>query len=525
MIRTHLKTLIAALVCATAFVRAEAKPNIVFILSDDQAWNGLSVRMHPDVPWSASDFVRTPNIARLAQQGMRFSAAYSPASVCSPTRISLQTGKSPAQLQWTKAAPTMTSADGYKLIPPTIRKQIPQEETTIAELLKTAGYATAHYGKWHIGGGGPGQHGYDEHDGDTGNGYAAPHKDPNPVDIFGMSRRAIAFMKKNHAAKKPFFIQLSYHALHYPQNALEATKREYQARGGRRNEKEITRGALAENLDTGVGMLMKALDELKAADNTYFIYMSDNGAGGGKGNGSFRGGKGGVWEGGIRVPLIIRGPSIQPNTFCHSRVVGYDFFPTFCQWAGVKRPLPKGVEGGSIVPLLAKGEGIVKRPREELVFHFPHYQSSDGPHTAILSGDLKLIRFYETGQLSLFNLAKDISERNDLSNQMPEKTDALRKRLDAYLKEVDARIPVPNPRYDPEKSPTVRRGQKRRLGTKERLSMFSILDQNQDGALSLVELNQLPSLLQSLDKNQDGKLSAQETASFLSQKRSLFRGK
>ncbi len=331
MIKIRHTLYLAALFFTTGYSAAATKleaaqPNIILVLSDDQSWNGLSTRMHPDLPWSASDFVRTPNIARLAKQGMRFSAAYAPASVCSPTRISLQTGKSPAQLHWTKAAPTVTAASGYKLIPPSIIKHISRDEITIAEMLGIAGYATAHYGKWHIGGGGPGLHGYDEHDGDTGNKDAAPHKDPNPVDIFGMSRRAIGFMKKNHAAKKPFFIQLSYHALHYSENALETTKKEYQARDGRRNEKEITRGALAENLDTGVGMLMKALDELKAADNTYFIYMSDNGAGGGKGNGSLRGGKGGVWEGGIRVPLIIRGPNIQPNTFCHSRVVGYDLY-------------------------------------------------------------------------------------------------------------------------------------------------------------------------------------------------------
>jgi len=182
--------------------------------------------------------------------------------------------------------------------------------------------------------------------------------------------------------------------------------------------------------------------------------MSDNGAGGGKGNGSLRGGKGGVWEGGIRVPLIIRGPNIKPNTFCHSRVVGYDLYPTFCQWSGVEAPLPKGVEGGSIVPLLAKGEGVVKRPREELVFHFPHYQSKDGPHTAILSGDLKLIQFYETGKVSLFNLGGDISESNDLAAKMPDKTRELSAKLNVYLKQVSARLPVANPQYDPNKPPT-----------------------------------------------------------------------
>jgi hypothetical protein len=145
------------------------KPNIVFMLSDDQAWNGLSVPMHPDVAGSKGEAFRTPNLEKLAAQGMRFSAAYAPSPVCSPTRISLQTGKSPAQLHWTKAAPAV---DGQKLIEPRLIKQLSTSEVTIAELLRGSGYATAHYGKWHIGGGGPAQHGYDESDGDTGNEHA-----------------------------------------------------------------------------------------------------------------------------------------------------------------------------------------------------------------------------------------------------------------------------------------------------------------------------------------------------------------
>ena len=144
MIKIRHMLYLAALFFTTGYSAAATKlevtqPNIIFVLSDDQAWNGLSTRMHPDLPWSASDFVRTPNIAQLAKQGMRFSAAYAPASVCSPTRISLQTGKSPAQLHWTKAAPTMTAASGYKLIPPTIHKHIAREEITIAEMLGIAG--------------------------------------------------------------------------------------------------------------------------------------------------------------------------------------------------------------------------------------------------------------------------------------------------------------------------------------------------------------------------------------------------
>jgi arylsulfatase A-like enzyme len=417
------------------------------MLSDDQAWSGLSVAMHPEVPASKGDIFHTPWLEKLAAQGMRFSAAYAPAPVCSPTRISLQTGKSPAQLHWTKAAPP---EEGRKLVEPYLVKNISSDQTTYAELLRKAGYATAHYGKWHISGGGPGQHGYDEHDGDTGNENAYQFTDPNPVDIFGMAERASAFMEKNAKAKRPFFIQLSWNALHAPENALQATTAKYANLSNVRNPKQAATSAITEDLDTGVGMVMQAIDRLNLADNTYVIYMSDNGAGGPK-RGGLRGGKGGVWEGGIRVPLIIRGPSVKPNSWCHTPVVGYDLFPTFCEWARIpSKSLPKGIEGGSIAPLLAKdGQGHVPRLREELVFHFPHYQSDDGPQSAILLGNLKLMKFYEDNRVALFDLSNDLGESNDLSSQRPSETARLRDRLENYLAAVGAQFPTPNPQYDP----------------------------------------------------------------------------
>ena len=189
MSHTVLTPVILLLVWLTAVRAADARterPNIVFMLSDDQGWNGLSVAMHPDVPASKSDVFHTPHLEQFASQGMRFSAAYAPAPVCSPTRISLLTGKSPAALHWTKAAPPET---GRKLTEPRLIKNVSPGETTFAELLRKAGYATAHYGKWHISGGGPGEHGYDEHDGDTGNESALRFTDPNPVDLFGMADR------------------------------------------------------------------------------------------------------------------------------------------------------------------------------------------------------------------------------------------------------------------------------------------------------------------------------------------------
>jgi arylsulfatase A-like enzyme len=442
---------------------ADSRPNIVFMMSDDQAWNGLSVPMHPDLDWSKSSIVETPHLEKLAAQGMRFTAAYAPASVCAPTRISLQTGKSPAAIHWTKASSSVTAADGYKMIGPRNVRQIDRKDTTIGELLRDAGYRTAHFGKWHINGGGPAAHGYDEGDGDIGNEYAFQYKDPNPADIFGMAKRATAFMEQSKVANKPFYIQMSWHALHAPQNALKTTLAKYAQRmNSSVDEKRVGNAAIAENLDTGVGMVLDAIDRLGLADTTFVIYMSDNGSGGGGGkgrrSGGLSGGKGSVWEGGIRSPFIIRGPGIPENSWCHERVVGYDLFPTYCEWAGItSSKLPPQIEGGSITNLLDDGEGMVKRPREEMVFHFPHYQSGDGPHSALFLGNYKLMKFYETDRLALFDVASDISEGNDLSTQQPQKVAALDKLLQQYLQQIDAQMAVPNPQYDPAKPPVSRK--------------------------------------------------------------------
>lgn len=449
-----------AAACGSLVAAADAarpRPNIVLMMADDQGWNGTSVAMHPDVPASRSSVIQTPRLERLAAQGMRFSNAYAPAPVCSPTRISLQTGKSPARLHWTKAAPP---EQGHKLLEPTLIKQISADEATIGELLEAAGYATAHYGKWHIAGGGPGRHGYDEHDGDTGNEQAYAFTDPNPVDLFGMARRAEAFMQKSRAAGKPFYVQLSWNALHASENALEATLAKYATlTGGSPTDKRTSTAAISEDLDTGVGMVLDAIDRLGLADDTIVIYTSDNGAGGGGTGGGRRGGgrdglgggKGSVWEGGIRVPFIVRGPGIPANSWCHVPIVGYDLLPTFCEWAGVPRAsLPKDLDGGSIARLVTDGgQERVTRARDEFVFHFPHYQTGHTPHSAIRVGDLKLLKFYEDESVKLFDLASDIGEQRDLAGQRPADAARLEERLEKHLAAVQAQFPTPNPRFDP----------------------------------------------------------------------------
>ena len=435
---------------------AERPPNFVIILSDDQDWNGLSVQMHPDLPNSKSDFYRTPNLEKFAAEAMRFSAGYAPAPVCSPTRISLLTGRSPAALHWTKAAPPEA---GRKLIEAENRKSVRTDETTLPEILKRAGYATAHYGKWHLSGGGPERHGYDESDGDTGNRDADRFTDPNPVDIFGMTERAAAFMEKQSKAGKPFFLQMSYHALHVPGNALKATRAIYDRLPPGKMHRDPARAAITTDLDTGVGKFLGHLARLGLSERTYVVYMGDNGGGGG-GRGDvrpLRAGKGGVWEGGIRVPFIVRGPGIKANSWCHQPVVGYDLFPTFCRLAGVRETLPAELEGGDLSHLFTGASAPVDRPRTDLVFHFPHYQG-DTPHSAIRRGDYKLLEFHETGERMLFDLKNDLAERHDLAKSKPDIAADLSNRLRTYLTAVGAAMPRPNPDYQAGNEPVRRKG-------------------------------------------------------------------
>lgn len=421
------------------------RPNIIFMMADDQGWGGTSVQMHPAVADSRSKIFRTPNLESLSNEGMRFSQAYAPASVCAPTRLSILNGQSPAANHWTKVASGLRSLRNPKMWPPEQVRRIDTKDVTFAELLQSSGYRTSHYGKWHIGGGGPGKHGFDEHDGDIGNEYAERFTDPNPVDIFGMCERAEKFMAESRDAGKPFYIQLSWHALHSPWNALKKTTDKYRNSRGRQSRF----AAITEDLDTGVGRILESVDKLDLRRNTWVIYTSDNGSGSSQ---VLAGGKGSLWEGGIRVPMIVRGPGVEANSWCHTPVVLSDMYPTFCEWAGVELPekAVEQVEGGSIVSLLNDPDkGQVSRARKELYFHFPNYQTSDGPHSAIIADEYKLVHFWETGDSRLFNLASDIQEKKDLAAEKKDLVADLEARLKKYLEDVDAHMAAPNPKYDP----------------------------------------------------------------------------
>ena len=452
---------VTTLLLSAACVGAD-RPNIVLMISDDQSWYGLSVQMHPDMPNAKSDLYQTPRLEELASQGMRFTDAYAPATVCSPTRLSLQTGMSPAKNHWTKAAPIAKESNNFPLLPVQHRKTITAEEVTIGEVLQAAGYRTAHYGKWHLAGGGPAEHGYHESDGETGNADADPLNDPeNPLDVIGMSARALDFMRRADEANAPFFVQISYYPLHVQQNASPETIARVEARPPGRIHSNVLIAAITEDLDTGVGVVMDGLDRLGLSDNTYLIYMGDNGHRPNDNNmpnnradnpAPLVGDKGNVSEGGIRVPFIIRGPGIEADSWSRVPMVGYDLFATYAEWAEIDSgDLPEGIEGGSIAPVLENGgTGEIERPVEGLVFHFPHYQVGS-PQSAIRLGDYKLIKYYEGNQTVLFDLSSDIGEKHNLAPRLPETAADLETRLDAYLASVNADIPVVNPHYDPAK--------------------------------------------------------------------------
>jgi arylsulfatase A len=467
-----LKTLLllaALLLVPLAALAAAAaqRPNFVFILGEGHGWSSTSVQMDDAVPESKSAFARTPNLERLAQSGMRFANFYAPSPRCTPSRVSLLTGKSPAQLHMTFVnegrRDSGTNPNG-RVITPSASTELPASETTIAELLKGAGYATAHFGKWHVGRTGPSRHGFDESDGPTNNGGPEDVANPHPKQLYGMTERGMDFMVRQVQAGKPFFLQLSHYASRQGGDASPQALAAVKSWGVNLNERELAQAAADLDLDIALGLLLKKLDETGTTSNTYVIFTTDHGSPGR--NPPLAGGKGTISEGGLRVPFIIRGPGIPAGTCLHVRAIGEDLFPTIAALAHVSEPVPKGIEGGSLLPGLTNPvKATIKRPREEFVVHFPHYdKNAIGPASAIYLGDLKLIRAYETGVLRLFNIAKDPGERHDLAQEMPDKARELNRRLTDYLVTVSAQMPKPNPNYDATKPTETKRGGKRKAG-------------------------------------------------------------
>ncbi|MDP7033218.1 MAG: sulfatase-like hydrolase/transferase [Planctomycetota bacterium] len=489
----------------------ESAPNFLLILVDDMGWTGSSHQVDPDVPESKSDFYQTPHIARLATEGVSFSNAYAPAPMCTPSRAAILTGKSPARLHMTCPGTARKAQAWQKVAPPMHVSELPEDETTLAEVLKAEGYVTAHLGKWHLHGGGPGKHGFDVHDGDTGN--EAPESEENPKDIFGIATRAKAFLKEQKSSGKPFYLQLSHYAVHSPVAARPATLEAVAKRtaGARHNRQDYA--AMTQDFDTSVGQVLEALKTLGLAKNTYVIFTSDNGAGArgaSKENVPLAGGKASLWEGGVRVPMMITGPGVPKGVNRSESVIGTDLFRTISQLAGVKQELPEGLEGASLVPLLLPEPGAFKRARPFLAFHFPHYGKGpkQKPYSAMRKGNHKLLWNHETGAVQLFDLKADLGEKKDLAEAMPEKATALKKELDAYFKEIEAQMPKANPDYDPEAQATSRKQ-----------GFAGRFDKDGDGKISREEFSGPARRFDRLDKNRDGVLSGDEIPSGPPQRR------
>ncbi len=423
--------------------KTNKRPNIVFILIDDMGW--------PDVCCYGSTFHETPNIDRLADQGMKFTDAYAACPVCSPTRASIMAGQYPARIGITDFIP------GHwrpyeKLIVPENTLQLPLESVTLGDMFKGQGYATGYIGKWHLGGKGysPDKQGFDQ--------VVSGVKNQNDKQVSGFTDKAIEFIEEKK--QEPFFLYLSHHTVHIkleaPQELVEKYEKKPKPATGVNNP---VYAAMVEHLDTNVGRIMKKLDDLNLTERTIVIFFSDNGGlreayGGYRGkrqivstNAPLRDEKGTVYEGGIREPLIVRWPGvIKPGTNCSVPVTSVDFYPTFLNILGAKAPANQPLDGESILPLLSQTGTL---DRDAIYWHYPHYHHSR-PAGAIRQGKWKLIEFFEDGgKLELYDLANDIGETKNLADEKPRKAAQLRKNLARWRKSVQAKMPTPNPDYDP----------------------------------------------------------------------------
>jgi arylsulfatase A-like enzyme len=428
---------LAGVVLAAPAYTAE-KPNIVFILADDLGVNDLHCYGRADH--------NTPHLDKLAAQGARFAAAYAACPVCSPTRAAIMTGKSPARLHLTTFLPGRQDCPSQKLLHPKIDQQLPLAEKTLAEYLKEAGYATGCFGKWHLGGKGflPTDQGFDSYY--PGKANTVPSESDGGKGEYDLTARATEFIAKHK--DRPFFLYLAHNTPHIP----------YTAKPGlvTKNAKafEPTYAAVIESMDETVGLLLKKLDDLKLTDNTIVIFTSDNG-----GlhvpegphqkithNGPYRAGKGFLYEGGIRIPLIVRWPGmVKASQTIDTPVISTDWLPTLLNLTGGR--VPEGLDGVSIADLLTGKGRLADRA---LWWHLPHYcNQGSRPSGAIRNGKWKLIEHYEDGTAELFDLEADPGERTNLAAKNAKLVQEMREQLTAKRKQAAAQENMPNPAFDP----------------------------------------------------------------------------
>ncbi len=438
---------------AIALGQEPASPNIILILTDDLGWSCLSSHMDIANGLSASDYHETPNMDRLAASGMRFSRAYAPASICSPSRRSILFGHTSVRQGNLSFAENYHPAQGkHATLPQVLRRLNPH-------------YRTGHFGKWDMRAGfSPEDAGYDESDGNTGNKHGNFLTDgtdkwedhvitPDPKRMNTLTERATNFMTRQTHAGKPFFLQVSHYATHVEKQATAETYNRYAEKPKGQKHDDPAWAAMLEDLDHTIGILLDTLQRLGIAENTYFFLTSDNGATefipptprrlehpadfpDPMRNAPLRGGKWTLYEGGIRVPFLVMGPGIEAESQCDMPIAGWDLLPTFAELAnGAPLPTPLDTDGGSLVNLL-KGEtpDTVNRHPQALFFHRYH---QGYPHSAVIDGDYKLVKFWKTGKVELYDLKSDIGERKDISTENPRKTEALLYALTSYFRQVN----------------------------------------------------------------------------------------
>lgn len=471
---------------------AAEKPNIVFLYIDDWAWNGSPIAMDDLQENARMPILEMPNLERLASEGMKFRNAYA-SPQCSPSRVCVQTGQSSPRNGYTVYLNSLgqdyyneKKSRGLPVISCISDETIDPDAVTIPEALGPLGYVSAHIGKWHMRGD-PGDEGYVIHDGDTNNnpgntlktglkeGEPKPRRLPedmsDPKLMFSVTRKAIAFMEEQAQEGNPFYVQISHYAMHAGSECLPATREKYakhplvQAYYEANNQQADTVSigndpavwlGMAEDLDSQIGAVLDKLVELGIADNTYVVVMSDNGYR----HKEFRltpgltqpmhAHKWWVWQGGIRVPMIIRGPEIEAGSVFEANVVNYDLLPTFVDWAGGDPAYLKEIDGISLAGYLRGEKPEAAFLDRFLYFHYPHNRTSM-PHSAIVRGTDKVIHFYERPDIPMmFDLASDEGETTNLASEHPEKHRELFEEMMRYFEEVEARIPKKNPDFDPE---------------------------------------------------------------------------
>ncbi len=475
---------LAFVACASTFAivppsfAAVAKPNVVFILADDLGWSDTTL-------FGTTKFYKTPNIERLATRGMTFTRAYSSSPLCSPTRASILTGLSPARTGITtpnchlpevilKATTTPTGPANHKATFPASVSRLDTKYHTLAEMLKDNGYATGHFGKWHLGPApySPLEHGFDvdiphwSGPGPAGS-YVAPWKypdfDANTPDEHiedRMAEEAVAFMEQHKA--RPFFLNYWMFSVHAPFDAKKDLIDQYRGKVDPNDpQRSPTYAAMIESMDDAVGTLLDTLDRLKIADNTIIVFASDNGGNmynevdgtTATSNHPLRGGKANMYEGGVRGPAIVAFPGkIEAGSRSDEVIQSSDFYPTLLEMLSIQPQPDQSFDGISIVPAL-EGKSL---DRDAIFTYFPHSPPIPNwlpPAVSVHRGHWKLIRIFHGGddgqhRYKLFNLLNDIGEQNNLASERPGLVMELDALIDGFLSDTNAVLPLPNPKFN-----------------------------------------------------------------------------